>query len=191
MKTTYKETIVEQLHEQFLDIVDQIDDREITLRLTAEEIFRKSLLLSAASYFETRIMESLMDIVSSSTDGNLLIEEFVRNKALSRQYHTLFQWGAGNANAFFGLFGVGFQSYMKKKVGEQEGMSESIRAFLEIGHERNQLVHQNYGTFVLEKNAKEIYESYLKARLFVEALKDLMLGYLEAEDSGEESRRDD
>lgn len=187
MKPDYKMTIVEQLHEQFSDIVDQIDAQEITLRMTAEDNFRKSLLLSAASYFEMRITESLMEIVDSSTNGNPLIEEFVRNKAISRQYHTFFRWDASNANSFFGLFGPGFRSYMETKVKEQEEMSESIKAFLEVGRERNRLVHQNYGTFTLEKNAAEIYNLYRRARPFVEELKNLMLSYLEKEDKGGES----
>jgi len=114
-----------------------------------------------------RITESLMEIVNSATNRNPLIEEFVRNKAISRQYHTLFRWDAPNANAFFGLFGLDFRSYMETKIREQEEMSESIKAFLEVGRERNRLVHQNYGTFTLEKDASEIYGLYRRARPFV------------------------
>jgi len=42
------------LYEEFVDIINQIDEKEITLRITAENNFRKSLLLATASYFETR-----------------------------------------------------------------------------------------------------------------------------------------
>jgi len=173
-----KATIVERLHTQFIEIINQIDEGEITLRLTAEENFRKALLLAAASYFETHITESLMDLVRNSTRGNSLVEEFVRNKAISRQYHTLFQWDAGNANSFFGLFGPGFKTYMNKRIKENEDTVYSIKAFLEIGSERNRLVHQNFGTFALEKDANEIYKLYVKARPFVEDILNVMMEYL-------------
>ena len=42
---------------------------------------------------------------------------------------------------------------MKARVKAEAQLDESIRAFLEIGRERNRLVHQNYGMFTLEKTA--------------------------------------
>lgn len=176
-----KQTIVERLHDQFGEIVNQIDESEITLRLTAEENFRKSLLLAAASYFETRITNSLVELVRNSAQSNTLVEEFVRNKAISRQYHTLFQWDSGNANTFFGLFGSGFKEFMKTRIENQDGIADSIKAFLEVGGERNRLVHQNYGTFALEKDAEEIFDLYITARPFVEGIYDLMIEYLAEE----------
>ncbi len=176
-----KATIVERLHTQFLEIIGQIDEKEITLRLTAEENFRKTLLLAAASYFEARITEALMDLVRNSTRGNHLVEEFVRNKAISRQYHSWFQWDAGNANSFFGLFGTGFKAFMKNRIKENEDIAHSIKAFLEIGSERNRLVHQNFGTFALEKDEDEIYNLYVKARPFVENISHVMMEFLKEE----------
>ena len=49
-----------------------------------------------------------------------------------------------------------------------ERQSSAIEAFLEIGRERNRLVHQNFGTFTLEKTSKEIYDTYRSAVEFVE-----------------------
>ena len=114
----------------------------------------------------------------TSSNGNLLIEEFVNNKAISRQYHTLFQWESGNANSFFGLFGSDFKTYMKKKVKEDDVIADSIKAFLEVGNDRNRLVHQNFGAFTLDKDAKEIFELYQKARPFVEGLSSLMSDFI-------------
>ena len=108
-----KRTIVDRLYNQFGEIVDQMGDTEITLRLTAEENFRKGLLLASASYFENRITETLLGMVSNATNNNLTVDEFFRNKAISRQYHTYFQWESSNANSFFGLFGEGFKLHMK------------------------------------------------------------------------------
>ena len=106
----------------------------------------------------------------SGSGGLPLVEQFVRNKAVARQFHTWFEWGALNANQFFGLFGTDFKTEMSKQVKASEGMQESIRAFLEVGNERNKLVHQDFATFSMEKTLEEIYSLYKKALTFVEAL---------------------
>jgi hypothetical protein len=49
-------------------------------------------------------------------------------------------------------------------------MLSSVRAFLELGNERNRLVHQNYATFPMEKTLDEIYALYQNAVMFVDAL---------------------
>ena len=59
-------------------------------------------------------------------------------------YHTWFKWDDTNANQFFGLFGSEFKLAMNNRVKESEELRTSIRAFLEIGNERNRLVHQDY-----------------------------------------------
>ena len=174
-----KRTIVDRLYNQFGEIVDQMGDTEITLRLTAEENFRKGLLLASASYFENRITETLLGMVSNATNNNLTVDEFFRNKAISRQYHTYFQWESSNANSFFGLFGEGFKLHMKEKTRNSAELSNSIKAFLEVGLERNRLVHQNYATFTLEKDTDEIYALYTSARFFVEEFPALVQQYNE------------
>ena len=47
-------------------------------------------------------------------------------------------------------------------------IEKSIKAFLEVGRERNRLVHQNFGSFTLEKTTEDIYGLYLDAKLFVD-----------------------
>lgn len=49
-----------------------------------------------------------------------------------------------------------------------------VQAFLEIGRERNRIVHQDYGAISLEKTAEEIYALYQKAEQFVEQLPRLL-----------------
>jgi len=176
-----KITIVDTLYEEFVDIINQIDEKEITLRITAENNFRKSLLLATASYFETRITESLLCLVPFSMEKKSLIEEFVRNKAISRQYYTFFDWEAKNANKFFALFGSDFKSYMLDRLKDEPMICDAIKAFLEIGNERNRLVHNNFGKFLLEKDAKEIYELYVEARIFVEGLSHFFSDFLKHE----------
>jgi RiboL-PSP-HEPN len=92
----------------------------------------------------------------------------VKNKALARQYHTFFNWDARNANSFFGLFGGDFKDFMTAKVEDDSTLEAGIKAFLQLGDSRNELVHENFATFALDKTAEEIYELYKKALRFVE-----------------------
>jgi HEPN superfamily RiboL-PSP-like protein len=99
-----------------------------------------------------------------------LIENFVRNKAIARQYHSWFVWDGNNANHFFGLFGAEFRTSMVARVKDSPDLQSSIKAFLELGNERNRLVHQNYATFAMEKTLEEVYALYQSSRVFVDAL---------------------
>jgi hypothetical protein len=111
---------------------------------------------------------NVVEFIREKATRSILVEEFVRNKAVARQYHTWFKWGENNANQFFGLFGADFRAAMVNRVKASEELRESIKAFLDIGEDRNQLVHQDYATFPLEKTLEEIYVLYQKAMLFIE-----------------------
>ena len=68
---------------------------------------------------------------------------------------------------------------MKKKVEDDEELSDAIRAFLEIGNDRNRLVHQDFGSFFLEKTAEEIYSRYRSAIKFVDAVPEALSEFTE------------
>ena len=164
-------TVVDRLHENFAGLLAVLDEAgEVSLRAVADENFRKSLLLAAASYFEHRMTETVMSFVEDATNRNVLIAALVRNKAVSRQYHTWFHWDGSNANSFFGLFGNDFRDFMKERIREDDELDGSIRAFLELGRDRNRLVHQDFGTFPLEKTTEEIHALYTRAMRFVDAV---------------------
>ena len=164
-------TVVDRLHENFADLLAVLDEAgEVSLRAVADENFRKSLLLAAASYFERRMTETVLAFVEAATNRNVLVTALVRNKAVSRQYHTWFQWGTNNANSFFGLFGNDFRDFMKQRIKDDAQLDDSVRAFLELGGERNRLVHEDFGAFPLEKTTKEIHALYCRALHFVEAI---------------------
>lgn len=163
-------TIIDQLHADFSAIVQRLPNDEISLRNVAEEIFRKGLLLAAASYFEKQIVTVIQDLVRTWGNDTTALNEFVRIKALERQYHTLFDWERSNANKFFGLFGDDFKAFMTVKCRDDGHLGDAIKAFLELGRERNRLVHLDFGSFALEKTAEEIYELYRRAKSFVDVL---------------------
>lgn len=143
---------------------------EVSLRSSADESFRKVLLLAAASYFEHQVVRTILEYVVERTSDDPHIVELVRKKAIERQYHTYFDWRGNSANTFFGLFGSTFSDHMKALLKEDEEMRYAVRDFLELGNLRNQLVHQNFASFSLEKTVKEIYELYLSGIKFVDCL---------------------
>jgi len=143
---------------------------ELSLQVAASDHFRKALLLAAASYFEDRVCNAVLEFIRERAKGSILIENFVRNKAIARQYHSWFAWEGNNANQFFALFGAEFRTLMGARVKDSGELHSSVRAFLELGNERNRLVHQNYATFAMEKTLDEVYDLYQRSRAFVEAL---------------------
>ena len=171
-------TVVDRLYNEFQDIIANLDQAEVSLRVTAEEILQKSLLVAAASHFERDVKSHVMGLIEKYSDSNELILEFVRNKAIERQFHTFFQWDGRNANSFFGLFGEGFKSYMAGRVNADQSYDEGIKAFLELERERNRLVHQDFGNFSLEKTSEEIFALYQSACLFVNSLEASFDEYL-------------
>ncbi len=163
-------TIVDELHLNFNEILEKLPADEISLRNVAKESFRKGLLLSAASLFERQVTELVTRLVRGWGSDNCTLNEFVRIKAIERQYHTYFDWDRSNANKFFGLFGDEFKAYMTERCRSKPDFDAAVKAFLEVGRDRNRLVHQDFGSFALEKTGDEIYELYKKAMLFIDAL---------------------
>ncbi len=105
-----------------------------------------------------------------------LIISIIKTKAIKRQYHTYFDWEKStNANSFFSLFGEDFKNKMAKQVKETPKLETAIRAFLQLGQERNKLVHQNFAEIVLDKTADEIYKLYQTALLFVDIIKSELI----------------
>jgi hypothetical protein len=164
-------TAVDKLYEEVTAVIKMLEQSpEVSLQITAGDHFRKALLLAAASYFENRVCALVLGFVSERTGGSALVENFVKNKAIARQYHTWFKWEENNANQFFGLFGSEFRVEMINRVKASDDLRTSVRAFLELGNERNKLVHQDYATFPLNKTLDEIYALYRGALIFVEQL---------------------
>lgn len=166
-----EQTAVDRLYDEATAVIRLLNDSsEFSLQVAVSDHFRKALLLAAASYFEEQVCTCVIEHIKARTNGSRLVENFVRNKAIARQYHSWFQWEARNANQFFGLFGTDFSASMKARVSASSEMQESIRAFLELGNERNRLVHQNYAAFPMEKTMDEVYDLYKSSKAFVDTL---------------------
>lgn len=163
-------TPVDRLYNESTLAIHALGNSEPSLAIAAGDNFRKALVLAAASYFEHRVSTCVLEFVRERTNGSNLVMAFVKNKAISRQYHTWFKWEDTNANQFFGLFGSEFKQMMLERVKASDDLRASIRAFLEVGNERNKLVHQDFASFALEKTLDEIYDLYRQALLFVDEL---------------------
>jgi len=165
------ETPVDRIYKESAQVIRALEEsKEYSLSISIGDHLRKALLLAASSYFEHKVIDCVMNHVRTTSNGSRLVEAFVRNKAVSRQYHTWFNWSESNANHFFGLFGPDFRSAMTQRVRESAELSSSVSAFLQVGSERNRLIHENYATFPFEKTIEEVYTLYQSGSLFVNAL---------------------
>ena len=163
------QTIVDRLYHDFDELSKLLkESNEISLINSAEENFKKSLLLSAASYFEKQLSDCVIDFTCEVAGEKHIITSIIKNKAIKRQYHTWFKWDEKNANTFFSLFGSDFLLLAKNAVKEDNTLDDAIKAFLELGNDRNRLVHQDFGNFTLEKTTYEIYNLYKSAMHFLE-----------------------
>ena len=162
-------TPVDEMHREFAELLTFLDERgEGSLRNTVDGNFRKTLLLAAASHFERRLTEGVVIFVAEVTSSDHVVAWLVRKRVVERQYHTWFDWSANNANRFFSMFGESFGRYMKGRVNQDDDLASSIKSFIEIGYDRNRMVHQDFGRFSLEKTSDEIYQSYRSGSRFVE-----------------------
>jgi hypothetical protein len=148
---------------------------EVSLKLTIDQNAAKVILLGAASEFESLLCDSVRRLVRRATNGNAHIESIVERKGISRQYHTWFDWEKLNANKFYSLFGDAFAERMKAVAKQDAEFARSVAGFLEIGQTRNNLVHNGFANYYVEKTADEVLELYKIALGFVERIDKVFL----------------
>ena len=152
-------------------VVQLVQNDELSLAITVNDVFTKMLLLSAASYCESRTIDILIKLYEDRCGGGkTALAEFVKSQALNRKYYQLFDWDARNTNRFFGMFGSGFREYMQAKLENNSEYKDRVKAFLELGKMRNEIVHENLATFNLGKNADEIFSLYRDSQLFLDMI---------------------
>jgi coenzyme F420-reducing hydrogenase alpha subunit len=166
-----EETIIDKIYKDNQDLLNYLENKqEISLKILFDATFKKTLLLSAASYFEEEICKMVQEFVERATQNDKYIVALVKKKAIERQYHTYFQWDGNNANTFFSLFGEEFKEKLKKEIDTDEILKSSVKAFLELGATRNKLVHLNFASYPLDKTAEEIFTLYKTALVFINFL---------------------
>lgn len=174
-------TVVDSLQNEYISILSFLkESNETSLASDLNKHFKKILVLSSASFFESEIYKILIECVTQKTNNDSRIVNFLKKKAISQQYHTYFKWGekndpakpGKNANTFFSLFGDDFKVIAAKEVEENEELGKSILAFIELGHLRNILVHSNFASYNLDtKTTEEIYSLYKNSLKFIDYIK--------------------
>lgn len=140
---------------------------QISFATCINDVYRKSLLISAASFFEVEICKAMYDAAEKKAKANRAFATFIENKVIKRQYHTFFAWDSPNTNNFWGLFGEDFKKNIRLEIKERK-LEDAESAFLYIGRERNNLVHKDYVNFIIYNTFEEIYDKYKTACNFVE-----------------------
>ncbi|MGI8499619.1 MAG: HEPN domain-containing protein [Hassallia sp.] len=167
------ENIIDSIYKENLELLKYLQEqKEISFASQFDRTFKKSLLLSSASFFEEEICRIVQAFVERKTSNDKCITSLVKSKVIERQYHTYFDWKGNNANSFFKLFGDDFKKQLSEKVKNDPTLDSSIKAFLELGNMRNCLVHQNFANYIIDKTAEEVYQLYQKAMVFVQYLSD-------------------
>jgi hypothetical protein len=157
------------------DIFDSLFDDYTALRsgplaqdpsgLSALELtYPKVLLLASASFLEVATVEAVSQLFHRPELPEL--RTFVERRSLNHQFHSLFDWKTPTANGFFAFFGGDCKGRFTARKDTDAEFKAAVDAFLEIGSLRNQLVHNNYAEFTLEKTAPEIRHLHRTASNF-------------------------
>jgi hypothetical protein len=166
-------TVVHTFYQKQAQLKEYFESRqEISLAQDVEETFRKSLALAAGSFFENEMILLLEEFARAKSSNCESLISLVKNKALSRQYHTFFKWDARNANGFFGLLGEAFRDRIKKRIEREPEIQTAIENFLDLGELRNMAAHQNFASFTTDKTSQEIMQSFESARRFLVVLRE-------------------
>ena len=163
-----------RIYEELVSLRSLVSDaKSISDSANIDSLAKKSLLLAAASYFEKQICDAIIE-AANSRGSPLFVSEFIRRQALSRKYHTMFNWDAASLNSFFSLFGEEAKSNFIKAV-EDDNQKGNIREFIYINGERNKLVHSNFASYSLEAVFEEIWTKFLAAKMFADWFRERLL----------------
>lgn len=147
---------------------------EITFSSYIDDAYKKILILSAASFFEKVITESIKGFSKKLCPYDQRITSFIENKALKRQYHQLFNWEANNTNKFWSLFGDDLKSFVREYIKDHPDLEIAEKNFIDLGEQRNLLVHKNFAEFDVNVTRNDIYKKYCSAKVFVEFVSDVL-----------------
>lgn len=167
------------------DVFDSLFDDYTALRsgplaqdpsgLSALELtYPKVLLLASASFLEVATVEAVSQLFHRPEIPELRV--FVERRSLKHNFHSLFNWTTPTANGFFAFFGSDCKDRFTARKKVDAEFKAAVDAFLEIGSLRNQLVHNNYAEFTLEKTAGDIRDLHRTASKFPLGIAALVVG---------------
>ncbi len=164
--------IVEDFYNKYNELLERLRaDGEASLEVWAHDYFKRIFLIVISNYFENELKEIILRFTAARS-GSPLITSFLERKAIERQYYTYFSWKETNANSFFSLFGDTFSKQAEADVKKDNNLEEGIKAFLKIGNTRNKLIHGKLLELKIEDTAKDSYDLYQKALVFIKYISD-------------------
>lgn len=167
-------TIIEGIFSNQRLVIDMLRPEDISLSIDTDALLTKALVLAAASEMESRVTNTIRAYVREIAGADHPMEAFLVNQALERKYHTLFDWNKRNANSFFGKFGESVKEHALAAISNDDELRQAVVAFLELGNERNTIVHENFAAFSYPKTPEEVIDRYRQASLFCERLPTLL-----------------
>lgn len=147
---------------------------EVSYATYIDSVYKKVLVLSAASYFESVISKLILQLAGESNCKDRRIVKLIQIKVIERQYHTLFDWKAKNTNAFWSLFGEETKNKVRLIINEDDSLKAAEQSFIYIGSLRNYLVHENFAEYDVNVTVEEIYTKYKLACVFVSFVKHVL-----------------
>jgi hypothetical protein len=133
----------------------------------------KLLVLTCSSVYELFFSSELLRWVDETTNGHKTIVEFVRKKAVEKQFHTFFDWDKKNANQFYNKMGNTFSEDVKKEIEKNE-LRGAERTFLKIVNVRNNVAHANAS---IDYTFDEVLKMHNEAVGFLEFLFHFIKNY--------------
>jgi hypothetical protein len=172
-------TAVDSLYRDLEQLKERLEDSASPYpQSVLNEVFSKVLLIAAASFFEKTIRQAVEEVIRSAARGNDLVVSFTESQAIQRKYHTWFDWDCNNANQFWKMFGREFAEFARGWLNDHPEAEKGLSDFLELGGDRNRLVHDDFASFTIEKTAEEIFSSYRSAIAFARAVSEIFTAYL-------------
>ena len=162
-------SIVDQLYRDFSDLEKfVVGNNGGKFQPTMENSFPKTMLLAAASYFESRLSNDVEQLAIDETRDDHVLVWLIRREVISRRYHTWFDWNKRNVNRFLSMFGKDFVEQATNWIRADDKLYTAVRDFMEIGEDRNRLVHENFGSTTFNKTTLDVYQKYKSAVVFVD-----------------------
>ena len=152
-----------------------LSNNQVSYASDANDNFRRSLVIAIASFFEEEISGIVRKLPLLHANGNVFLVSLIEKKAISRQYHTYFDWERSNANSFFSMFGAEYKAACEKKFNEDPALKAGVLAFLSLGATRNLIAHGNYIAFNVDKTPEDIVKEFRQAMVFVEYVRSSLL----------------
>lgn len=161
---------VESLYEDFKRAeASLLAAGEISALNTLSVVFKNNLVLTSASNSERMLTAFFEDLLANQ---GLMphLALFCKKSAFDQRYHTFFDWKCAESESpekgvegFVSKFGQQFKAEHKKQIIDSPSLRQGAASFIQIGHQRNEMVHTGFTNYTNEKTNAEIIEHHRAA----------------------------